>query len=188
MTPDRTWITTFSGRRFYPLNPVLEDIQLVDIAHALSLICRYNGHCTTFYSVAEHSVRVSELLAYEEALWGLLHDAPEAYICDVVSPIKDQLPFYAEYEDRLMGAIAARFDLRWPIIDPLTHRRFPMPPAVDQADKLLLATELRDLTQTPSEFRALYYAPLEQRIHPWTSEKAEEAFLARFDTLQEGKC
>src|ERR1017187_10636100 len=76
-------ITTFSGIHFWPLLPNPADIRIEDIAHALSNQCRFAGHAREFYSVAEHSVRVSQLCPPEDALWGLLHDASEAYLTDV---------------------------------------------------------------------------------------------------------
>lgn len=71
------WMQTYTGRRFWPLDPVAGDIEIMDIAHALSNQCRYAGHTRFHYSVAQHSVQVSENVAPEHALWGLLHDAPD---------------------------------------------------------------------------------------------------------------
>lgn len=85
------WAQTWSGRRFYPQDPRPEDIAIVDIAHALGNMARYNGHCR-FYSVAEHSVLVSKIVPMEDALAGLLHDAPEAILADVIRPVKRALP------------------------------------------------------------------------------------------------
>ena len=82
------WIQTMSGVIFYPLDPRPEEIRIEDIAHALSHQCRFAGHCREFYSVAEHSVRVSRELPQEFMLWGLLHDASEAYLVDLPRPIK----------------------------------------------------------------------------------------------------
>jgi hypothetical protein len=72
------WMQTFTGRRFWPLDPRGEDVLIEDIAHALSLLTRYGGHCTRFYSVAEHSVLLARAATPENALWLLLHDASEA--------------------------------------------------------------------------------------------------------------
>lgn len=84
------WIQTFTGKKF-PLDkpdPALIDIE--GIAHALSLLCRFNGHCTRFCSVAEHSVHVAREIDLDLAMEGLLHDAAEAYLGDVHSPLKAQ--------------------------------------------------------------------------------------------------
>src|SRR5271165_7548492 len=82
------WIQTYTGRVMYPLDPRPEEINIIDIAHALSNLCRFTGHVRTFYSVAEHSVRVSQHCDPKDALWGLLHDASEAYLADMSRPMK----------------------------------------------------------------------------------------------------
>ncbi len=85
------WIQTFTGRRFWPLGARAGDVDVRDIAHALALKCRFNGHCRVFYSVAEHSVRVSRVMEVggrKMAMWGLMHDAAEAYLADLGGPIK----------------------------------------------------------------------------------------------------
>src|SRR3954454_351254 len=105
------WMQTYSGRRFYPMNPRPSEIDPVDIAHALSLLCRYGGHVDRFYSVAEHCVLMSQAVAPENALAALLHDATEAYVCDVPRPLKRQLPGYAAIEAMVWLAIVARFDI-----------------------------------------------------------------------------
>src|ERR1017187_4953916 len=106
-------ITTFSGIRFWPLLPNPADIRIEDIAHALSNQCRFGGQAREFYSVAEHCVRVSQLCRPEDALWGLLHDASEAYLSDVPAPMKE-LPEFEAYraaERSLQRVIAVRFGL-----------------------------------------------------------------------------
>lgn len=109
--PDRTehnYIRTISGRKFWPLNPLPEDVNIEDIAAALSLMCRYNGHLPYLYSVGQHSLNVF----YHSGLrWGLLHDATEAYLPDVPHPIKSGLPFFKEIEQRLHNVIAEHFEL-----------------------------------------------------------------------------
>lgn len=106
-----SFIITYSGRKFFPFDPKIEQIDIVDIAHALSNLCRYNGHCSEFYSVAEHSILVSQAVSKENALWGLLHDAAEAYICDIPSPFKKYLEQYAGYESVILELIKEKFDL-----------------------------------------------------------------------------
>lgn len=167
-----SWIQTFTGKRFDPLAPNPADLDVVDIAHALSLLCRFNGHCRVFYSVAEHCLRVARILPAELALWGLLHDAAEAYLSDVPRPIKAELPAFGQIEDRLLERIARHFGLIW-----------PMPEAVAQADTRLLATEARDLMSEPPEPWALGVEPLPGLIEPLGPAAAEEAFLERFQAL-----
>src|SRR5690242_11754504 len=82
------WMQTYTGRRFWPLDPRVDDIDIGDIAHHLSLVCRFAGACREFYSVAQHCVGVSYVCDPKDALWGLLHDAAEAYVGDMVRPLK----------------------------------------------------------------------------------------------------
>jgi uncharacterized protein len=119
LKPQGGWIQTRSGVAFYPLAPVVVDIHLDDIAHALGNLCRYGGHSRTFYSVAEHSVLLSYAVPEDLKRWALLHDASEAFLIDVPSPIKPFLSGYKEIEARLMHAVAARFGLTWPEPDAL---------------------------------------------------------------------
>ncbi len=174
------FIETFTGRRFLPLSPVVGDICLEDIAHALGNQCRFSGHTREFYSVAEHCVRVSELLeawgcSRDIQLWGLLHDASEAYLVDIPAPLKHTEAFfpYRRAEARLMVAICRRFGL--PVAEPERVRT---------ADMAMLATEARDLmAYLPEHWGGLTAKPLQEKIEPWRSSTAEEAFLQRYEEL-----
>lgn len=120
-------ISLWSGGRINPLDPKPEDIHLEDIAHALARQCRYNGHVMHHLSVARHSIWVSEFLdGTGLELWGLLHDAGEAYLGDLVKPIKrdPSMAVFVEAEYHLDEALAKRFDLP-----------FPMPQLVRDADQ-----------------------------------------------------
>jgi len=97
------WFLTASGKRFWPLDPRPEDICIEDIAHALSHICRFGGHVREPYSVAQHSVIVSMIVKPENALYGLLHDAAEAYAGDMVRPLKRGMPAYRSIESAVSG-------------------------------------------------------------------------------------
>jgi uncharacterized protein len=110
---ERGWIKCYSGGRIHPLNPRPEDIHIEDIAHALSLNSRFTGHTPYPYSVAQHSLIISTLVPREFALWGLLHDASEAYLSDIARPVKHQpeFEFYRVVEKRLMRAVCERFGL-----------------------------------------------------------------------------
>jgi uncharacterized protein len=94
-----------------------EDIDIRDIAHALSRLCRYNGHCGGFISVARHSIWVSDVLPRELALWGLLHDAPEAYLGDMTRPVKRQeaMEEFRAADERLEQVVAEKFGLEYPM-------------------------------------------------------------------------
>lgn len=109
-----SYITTVTGKHFYPLNPNSDDIDIKDIAHALSLICRANGHFKYFYSVAQHCIACAEEAiargySWEVILGCLLHDASEAYLCDVTRPVKKQLPRYLQAEENLQDVIWKHF-------------------------------------------------------------------------------
>lgn len=108
------YITTYRGTHFYPANPEADKIHIEDIAHALSLICRGNGHVKIFFSVGEHCIRCAkEALARgysaKVSLACLLHDASEIYMSDVPSPFKKLLPEYQEREERLLNMIFRKF-------------------------------------------------------------------------------
>jgi 5'-deoxynucleotidase YfbR-like HD superfamily hydrolase len=169
------WIQTFTGRKFFPLDASPRQVYIEDIAHALALVNRYGGHTREPYSVAQHSVYVSLHCDPVDALWGLLHDASEAYIGDVVRPIKRLAAFdaYRDVETDLMACVCERFGL--PYIEPESVKR---------ADLLLLTTESRDLrSPLVSGWRfseANGYPALAERIAPWIWQEAERRFLARY--------
>lgn len=175
MSSDNGMIEVFSGGMIDPLAPRPEQIKLVDIAHALSNICRFTGHTRQFYSVAQHSALVARLLPPELRLWGLLHDASEAYIADVAQPVKPRLQNYREIEDRLQRVVCVRFGLRW-----------PMPAEVLEADLILLATERRDLMpgNSPPWRPEALPAPMEERIEPLLPRRALRMFLDALEELQ----
>lgn len=127
-------IRTYSGLRVDPLEMTPEEVSILDIARALSRQCRYNGHVGGFLSVARHSIMVSERLAplgRQMQLWGLLHDAAEAYLGDLVRPLKhgDFGKLYLEHEAKLEAVIAEHFALP-----------YPMPDEVKEADSYVLNT------------------------------------------------
>jgi hypothetical protein len=181
-------ITTFTRRRIDPLAARVDDIDLADIAHALALTCRFKGHCRDFYSVAEHSVRVSHTLHTRAAgpaieMAGLMHDAAEAYLSDLGGPIKSRffiaapgarppLEPFDQAEDRLLRVIAEA--LRFPPIDYDTVR---------SADLILLATEARDLLGIDARDWGVHEPPLHDPIKPWDWRRAETTFLERFRAL-----
>lgn len=171
------WIQTFTGRQFWPLDPRASNINIRDIAHALSNQCRYSGHAHWFYSVAEHSVRVSRDCAPQDALWGLLHDASEAYLVDLARPLKHSAAgfgdVYRECETALMLAVCERFNMA-----------LEEPESVKLSDKNLLVTEQRDLMgPVPAGWWTGGGNPLPETIKPLAPEDAEFAFLCRYDEL-----
>lgn len=174
------WIQTFTGRKFSFNDPQPEDICIEDIAHALSLCCRFTGHTIYHYSVSTHSRHVSDMLEWDNpdkrnrklSLWGLMHDASEAYLTDVPRPIKPFLPQYLEMEKRIQGAICDRFGL------PREE-----PPRVKWADVQMLINEKEQIMSHPPDDWNL---PKRERlvyIVRETPEDAEDAFLKRFRAL-----
>ncbi len=136
------WMQTASGRKFVIADPDPDAIVIEDIAHALSLICRFGGHCREFYCVAQHSVLVCNYVrdvlhgSPNDVRWALLHDASEAYVGDVVWPLKraPEMSEYKQIEKRIQALIARKFDL---VGDE--------PSCVKHADLVIMATEKRDL-------------------------------------------
>jgi 5'-deoxynucleotidase YfbR-like HD superfamily hydrolase len=165
------WIQTYTGKRFTPTNPVLEDIDIEDIAHALSNICRFTGHSENFYSVAQHCVLVSYICQHHNALQGLLHDASEAYCQDIASPLKRtaQLSGYREVEAKLQNAIANKFNISE--IEP---------DDVKVADLKVLATEARDLLVHQRSDWDVGHDPLPFIIQAFSPKEAKQLFLNRF--------
>ncbi|MBO5303091.1 MAG: hypothetical protein J6A92_03475 [Lachnospiraceae bacterium] len=109
-----SYITTYTGKHFDPLQPDIELLDISDIAHALSLTCRGNGHVKTFFSVAQHCINCAleaEARGYSKhVIFGcLLHDASEAYMSDVPRPFKQSLPEYQQIEEQLLDIIYEKF-------------------------------------------------------------------------------
>jgi len=164
------WITVYSGGRFHYKNPTVDEIFIEDIAHSLSLKCRFSGHTRVFYSVAEHSMRVAELLPDRLKLVGLLHDAQEAYMPDIPRPIKVEFGLY-EYEKIIEDTIRIKFGLL------LTADDLAI---VKVADNIMLATEARDLMSTVDGWATLP-EPLLGIIEPDTNHiRVEDNFLTFF--------
>jgi uncharacterized protein len=168
------WIQTYSGNKFYPLDPRPEEILFADIAHALSNTCRFNGHCRQFYSVAQHSCLVAQQVSAENKLWGLLHDAAEAYIGDMVRPLKNlpEFSFFREMEDAILKAIAEKYNLPESI-----------PDEVSCADIVVLRTEARDLGLFTPEWSISDVEPLPNRILPLDPMRAQIGFTQAFKSL-----
>lgn len=164
-----------SGKYFDFEDPESSDFSIEDIAHALSHICRYTGHCCHFYSVAQHSVAVSYVVPPDQAMAGLLHDAAEAFIGDVSKPLKMLLPDYKRIESRIEAAVFSRFGLP-STIDPI----------VKHADLILLRTEQRDLMGADGHVWTATEGvePLQSRIIPVPSSIAKHFFLHRYAEIK----
>lgn len=186
------WICTASGKRFFPLCPREEDMDIEDIAAALSRSCRFLGHCREFYSIAEHSLLVATILEWDDRrratqLDGLLHDAAEAYLPDMPRPLK-VLPEFRWYRD-----------LETPIFEKVIRRftgyggSFFDHECVKWADRVALKIEAEALMPPESVRRwgsianvtgidftafASYWS-----VKAWGPREAERAFLERFAQL-----
>lgn len=170
-----TWIQTYTGIAYDLQNPDPNSINLPDVAHALSQINRFTGHTREPYSVAQHSVLVAGILQDQGESTGviragLLHDAHEAYIGDVSSPVKRALgewsresPF-SELEERHALAMQTRF-------------RFVPCAKVKRADLIALVTEARDLMGPPPKPWGIDVQPLRGKIWPMSPETARTRFL-----------
>jgi hypothetical protein len=171
------WAQTYTGKQFWPLDPSAEDVDIVDIAHGLSNLCRFNGHCRSFYSVAQHSVLVSRIVNDSQALPGLLHDASESYTGDLVSPLKRNLPpEFKSIEKEIERIIFEHFGIE---INGIDYQE------IKRADKVVLVTEMRDVMGKPPKKwnEDGLFAPMEEKIIPLSPEEAEQLFLRRYQEL-----
>jgi len=176
---DKAYIATYTGKKFYLLNPRIEDIDIIDIAHSLSMQCRWTGHCRFHYSVAQHAYYCSFLGPENEAFHRLNHDDSEAYISDMNRPLKHYTEAgkaYMEVEEPLQGLIYDSFGLSR--IEPAS---------VKIADNMMLYAEKAQIMGyefaesqkwLPNEDQA------DVKIVQWSPEFAEKMFLERFYQLQ----
>ncbi|WP_353647015.1 hypothetical protein [Mesorhizobium sp. WSM2240] len=158
-------------------SPATSKFTIEDIAQGLANLCRYAGQCRGFYSVAEHSILVSEMVQ-EHALEALLHDAAEAFLGDITRPLKQMLPDYRRIEREVQDAILKRFDLP---VEPI--------PAVKRADLRVLAAEQSQIMPagTDAWARAEGIEPAPIVVRYLAPEAAKEEFLVRFDRLSAGR-
>lgn len=186
------WLGMPDGRRFYPLDPRADEVRIEDIAIALGNTCRWGGRCEPWYSVAQHSLHVMAMVESEQpelALQALLHDAAEAYLGDIVRPLKehiyvagmipaavgeDQFVEFGHVEFGIQRAIRKAFDLTAPL-------SLPQAKVIKHADNIALATEARDLMGDP-KWPGLA-EPSAQRIEPVGPVAAKRAFIEAFERL-----
>jgi len=138
----------------------MEDICIEDIAHSLSMQCRFGGHLPEFYSVAQHSVHCSQLVDEEYALEALLHDASEAYMLDIPKPLKTFLPDYEAMEEKMMGIISKKYGV--------PH---PLSKSVKSADALMLKLEFKSIMLQKNLFNV------------WSMEESKQNFIERYEEL-----
>lgn len=178
-----TWILTSTGRAFDLANPQTSSVSSLDIAHALANICRFAGHTSVHYSVAQHSLMVCDIVAAaghdaETQLQALLHDAAEAYLCDLPRPIKHYL------RDLSPGGVSSYDDIDttvWAAICEHFGILADLPACVEEADMIALATERRDLMPDhPADWKCLAcVSALPERIAPMPPTYARTAYHDR---------
>lgn len=168
-------IATYGGAEFNLASPEAGRCSIEDVAHALSHLCRFTGHTREFYSVAQHSWHCSHLVAPKHAYAALMHDAAEAFIGDIATPLKAMLPEYRAIEHRIEAAVFAQFNVP-----------NPLPPEVKQADLRMLATEKRDLLPASCGDWAILEGiePIQRKIMPFHAEMAKGMFLQRYAKLR----
>jgi predicted transcriptional regulator len=164
------WMPTYSGKRFWLLDPRPDDIDIVDIAKGLSNQCRFNGHVKEFYSVAQHSVLAANVAPPEYRLQALMHDASESYCGDVISPLKPLLKDYKRIERKVMEVIGQKFNFDIDAGEAI----------VREIDERMLATEVRDLLPVQTINWKITRAPYPFKIKGWSPEMAYQNFLTIF--------
>lgn len=169
-----TFIETYTGRAFWPLNPTMDALSVIDIAHALSNQCRYSGHVAFFYSVAQHCCLLAEWLSNRggsalDCLQILMHDAPEAYLVDVPRPVKQYMPEYRVW-DHAVDAVIRQW-MGW---------NFPRPSFQDEFDSRIIVDERAQLMSLSNNDWGHKLEPMGIVIEPWTPEEAEQTFLMQY--------
>lgn len=166
------YIITRHGYEINYLRPKADQIDLRDICHALSRICRFNGHTQTPYYVAQHVCLATDYAPGDCKREAFMHDASEAFTGDCPAPLKSLLSAFTEIESRLERVLARKF-----------RYRYPYPTPVREVDMRLLVTEIRDLTKR-RDWQDYPFTPFDERIVPWSTERCEREFRVRVRTLQ----
>lgn len=173
----KPYIGTYTNKKFYFLDPEPNQIFIEDIAQALSMNCRFSGHVSKFYSVAEHCCIIADLVhmkggSTQEILSALLHDASEAYICDIPRPIKPYLDNYFDMELKIEKVIQEKYNItaKTDLINYLDHNI-----CGEEARQLFL-----HVPDWVEDFDRLH----DVVVKGWTPEKAKEEFIWRFNELQ----
>lgn len=170
------FIETYTGRAFYPLSPKPEAISIIDIAHGLSLQCRYGGQISEFYSVAQHSVLLTYYAEQKlkatvaDCLQILMHDAPEAYMTDIPRPVKQYMPEYRAWDHNIDECIR-----EWLGISSLKRPAFQA-----EIDSRIIIDERAQLKSNSGLDWGHRFEPLGIKIMPWSPKEAEKQFLVRY--------
>lgn len=174
------WIQTISGKKFHFLSGPTSEVDIHDIAIVLSRTPRWAGHTREFLSVGQHSINVSLLVGEmggsgREQMIGLLHDATEAYMCDIPSPLKRLIPEFKRIENKVWSKICRA----------ILKRAYDIPQIVQDADSIMLATEARDLFSFPpiDDWTRCCLPPNARKITAWDSKQTYKSFLHLFGEL-----
>lgn len=176
------WFCTYSGLKYWLTDPHPDDVRIKDIAHALSMICRFGGHTMEYYSVAQHCVHCTDVIAQREPanillqLHTLLHDSSEAFLGDVVRPLKLSLAGYSELEARTMDVIYEALQL--PLPNVLDHA------AIKLVDNELLMTERKEFIQHRGHDWGIDVKPLDIELGSLSPTAAEYQFITKYDELR----
>lgn len=173
-------ITTYTGHKFDPMNPQMETLDIRDIAHALSLTCRGNGHVKQFFSVGQHCImcaREAMARGYSKrvVLGCLLHDASEAYMSDVPRPFKEMLPEYVKLEEKLIDLIYTRF-----IGSTLSEEELKL---VSKVDDAVLYYDMLELFGVLWGEKSVLEVEPNYTIQPF--EEVEQTYLKLFEEIME---
>lgn len=191
------WKSTFSGVKFWPFDPSPDEVNLADIAHQLSLICRWNGCVTEFYSVAQHACMVATLverIAPNLALAALHHDSAEAYLGDITRPVKHFLEVdLQDDEDTPVSFAEMEHRLRDTIFNALGISILGSDAAVivkiaDDSALKIEADHLMPHLQGQGSFTDNLIPPYWQWQPGWTPQYAESNFLTMHQALKEKQC
>lgn len=167
-----TSISLLNGGFFDYEAPERSVYDIRDIARGLSHTARFSGQTDRAYYVAQHSVLVSRVVPEEHALAGLLHDAVEAFMADVPSPLKRMLPGYIELEKRAEADLCKRFGVK-----------FPLHPCIKEADIKVFLAERRDMQPCVKEICYEGYQPYRNKIIAWDSHMSYIYFMRRYEEL-----
>ena len=167
------WILTYTGKQFWPLDPRPEEVCIEDIAHALSMLCRFTGHTRVFYSVAEHCVHVSRFVPAHYKLAGLLHDAAEAYLADMSAPVKQFIPSFTAAEFAVQTAIARHFRMGSLFAE-----------VCKEEDRRMLHTERIQLMPLSEPWHWLDgFPPYDLTLPCWSPAQAEDMFMRHYEEI-----
>ena len=176
----RPWMQTFLGNKFTFDFPRVQDIEIEDIAQSLSLQCRFNGHVKEFYSVGDHCLRVVSRVSPPNKFWGLMHEAAETYMSDIITPFKYHWRwrrFLKSMEERILKVVAEKYGLPWPI-----------PREIKEVDRRIWATEQRDIRNKPRFEWSSDVEPYPERIVPIESWRTVKwVFMEQFNLLLNGR-